>query len=188
MGITLPVPLSVQFVVLFVFFFDIGIPYLAHWWITMTQCVAYTRGPDTTLTFALKVKYKGPWHVFVSDPLLQFALAFAYHMHMRRCVQLYDAFVRDDVDFGPHGLIHRVFDIVFCSGYRFIVLSQSNTIFCTWVYPHGTMYHIFSWDNMLCAFMTSVWPWPLAYMWVARVSLVSFTHSFLSGFLVFIVK
>ena len=59
MGITLPVPLSVQFVVLFVFFFDIGIPYLAHWWITMTQCVAYTRGPDTTLTFALKVKYKG---------------------------------------------------------------------------------------------------------------------------------
>ena len=34
------------------------------------------------------------------------------------------------------------------------------------------------WDNMLCTFFTLVWPWPLTYMWVAGVSLVSFTHSF----------
>ena len=34
------------------------------------------------------------------------------------------------------------------------------------------------WNNMLCAFMTLVWPWPLTYMWVAGVSLVSFTHCF----------
>ena len=33
------------------------------------------------------------------------------------------------------------------------------------------------WD-MLCTFLTLVLPWPLTYMWLAGVSLVSFTHSF----------
>ena len=31
---------------------------------------------------------------------------------------------------------------------------------------------------MLCTFLTLVWPWPLTFMRVAGVSLVSFTHSF----------
>ena len=34
------------------------------------------------------------------------------------------------------------------------------------------------WDNMLCTFMTFVWPWPLTCMWVQGVYLMSFTHSF----------
>ena len=34
------------------------------------------------------------------------------------------------------------------------------------------------WDKSLCTFMTSVWPWPLTYMWMVRVSFVSFTQVF----------
>ena len=33
-------------------------------------------------------------------------------------------------------------------------------------------------DKVLFTFMTSVWPWPLTYIWVAGVSLVIFTYSF----------
>ena len=39
--------------------FDIGIPYLAHWFITMRGCVKYVHDPDTTLTFEVKVKFIG---------------------------------------------------------------------------------------------------------------------------------
>ena len=39
--------------------FDIGIPYLAHGTITMTEFDEYINHPDTTLTFDLKVKLMG---------------------------------------------------------------------------------------------------------------------------------
>ena len=39
--------------------FDIGIPYLAHGSITMRGCVKYIHGPNTMLTFDLKVKFIG---------------------------------------------------------------------------------------------------------------------------------
>ena len=37
--------------------FDIGLPYLAYWCITMRRCVAYIHDPNTTLTFDLNVKF-----------------------------------------------------------------------------------------------------------------------------------
>ena len=45
---------------------------------------------------------------------------------------------------------------------------------------HTKFWHIglSPWDNMLCTFLTLVRPWPLTYMWMAGVSLVTFTHSF----------
>mgnify|MGYP003692231687 CR=1 FL=1 len=50
------------------FLIDIGLPYLiAHGYITIRQCVAYIRDPDSMLTFDLKVKFKGFCHVFMYD-------------------------------------------------------------------------------------------------------------------------
>ena len=47
------------------FWIDIGLPYLAHGCITIRQCVAYIRDPDSMLTFDLKVKFKGFCHVYM---------------------------------------------------------------------------------------------------------------------------
>ena len=41
------------------FWFDIGLPYLAHGSITKRGCVKYIHDPDMTLTFDLKVKFIG---------------------------------------------------------------------------------------------------------------------------------
>ena len=41
------------------FWFDIGLPYLAHGCITMRRCVVHICDPDTNLTFYLKVKFIG---------------------------------------------------------------------------------------------------------------------------------
>ena len=61
------------------FWIDIGLPYLAHGCITIRQCVVYIHDPDSMLTFALKVKFKGYCHVFIYDlynSLLTLALAY----------------------------------------------------------------------------------------------------------------
>ena len=52
-------------------------------------------------------------------------------------------------------------------------------IFALW-HRHTKFWHMSESprDNMLCTFLTLVGPWPLTYMLVAEVSLVSFTHSF----------
>ena len=54
-----------------------------------------------------------------------------------------------------------------------------QNVFALW-HMHTKFWHIgvSPWDNMWCTFLTLVWPWPLTYMRVAGVSLVSFTHSF----------
>ena len=41
------------------------------------------------------------------------------------------------------------------------------------------------WDNMLYTFVTLVWPWPLTYMWVTGLSLVSFL---LTNFIFFVMS
>ena len=85
-GITLSVRLSVQIRVRPITFlwFDIGLPYLAHVGITMRQCVAYIHDPDTTLNFALKVKFIGFLTcIRVRAITFFFGLTLAYHIwHM----------------------------------------------------------------------------------------------------------
>ena len=49
------------------------------------------------------------------------------------------------------------------------LLTQAYQIFGVGVSP---------WDNMLCTFLTLVLLWPLTCMYMAGVSLVSFTHTF----------
>ena len=48
-------------------------------------------------------------------------------------------------------------------------LTQLNQIWHMGISPR---------DKVLLTFMTSVWPWPLTYIWVAGVCLVSFTCSY----------
>ena len=59
--ITLSVRLSEQIRVrpITLLWFDIGLPYLAQGCITIRRCVVYIHDPDMTLTFDLKVKFKG---------------------------------------------------------------------------------------------------------------------------------
>ena len=49
------VQIYVRHVILFCF--DIGLPYSADGCITISQCIAYIREPNTTLTFDFKVKF-----------------------------------------------------------------------------------------------------------------------------------
>ena len=61
LSVRLSVRLSVQIRVRSItfFWFDIGLPYLAHGCITIRQCVAYIHDPDSMLTFDFNVKFKG---------------------------------------------------------------------------------------------------------------------------------
>ena len=49
------------------FWFDIGLPYLAHGSITKRGCVMYIHDPDWMLTFDLQVNFIGFCHVFMSN-------------------------------------------------------------------------------------------------------------------------
>ena len=47
----------------YIFWIDIGLPYLAHGCITTVRCVVFIHDPDSMLTLDLKVKFKGFCHV-----------------------------------------------------------------------------------------------------------------------------
>ena len=57
-----------------------------------------------------------------------------------------------------------------CLGKIFFFLWHGHTKFGIWVSPHETTYCV--------TFLTSIWPWPLIYMWMAVLFLVSFTKVF----------
>ena len=60
-----------------------------------------------------------------------------------------------------------------------------QNVFALW-HRHTKFWHmgVSSWDNMLCTFLTLVWPWPLTYMYlrVAGGILSEFYSQFLSCF------
>ena len=54
-------------------------------------------------------------------------------------------------------------------------------IFSPWIWVKMSLLQIWYmgvslWDNMLCTFLTIVWPWPLTYIWVAREFKGTFYH------------
>ena len=72
------------------FWFDIGLPYLAHGCIAIRRCVVYIHDPDTTLNFDLKLKgvfdmSSSPAHNFF---LVVIGLPYLAHgcITTRRCV------------------------------------------------------------------------------------------------------
>ena len=58
-----------------------------------------------------------------------------------------------------------------------------QNVFALW-HRHTKSWHmdVLPWDNMLCTFLTLVWPWPLIYMRVAGGILSEFYSQFLSCF------
>ena len=66
------------------FWFDIGLPYLAHMCITIRRCIAYIYDPGTTLNLDLKVKFiLGFLTCFHVRPITFFGLTLVYHIwHM----------------------------------------------------------------------------------------------------------
>ena len=72
--------------------------------------------------------------------------------------------------FGPN--IRIIFSLVLVSGEDgHCLLTKTYQIWHMGVTP---------WDNMLCTFMTFVWPLPLTYMWVVRSIFKEFYSQFLS--------
>ena len=73
------------------FWFDFGIPYLAHGCITIRWCVAYIQDPDRTLNLDLKVKFIGFLKCFCVRPITIFCfdMGLPYLVNgpitMRRC-------------------------------------------------------------------------------------------------------
>ena len=74
------------------FWFDIGLPYLAHGCNTIRRCVTYIHDPDTTLNFDLKVKFIGFLTCFHVRPTIYFwiDISLPYLAHgcftIRQCV------------------------------------------------------------------------------------------------------
>ena len=68
------------------------------------------------------------------------------------------------VDLWPQGQIYKVYDMAFCSGHRFVILSHSHIM---WVYHYGTMccvhpwtlYDLDLWSQYQIIF--SLWIWDL---------------------------
>ena len=155
------------------FWIDIGLPYLAHGFITMRICVKYIHDPDTTLTIDLKVKFIGimTWLCVQTSALL--SLDIDIFCFARKCITM--------VRFVAY--IHELcMTLTFDLNIKIIPgIWVWQDAFALW-YRHTKFWHmgVSPWDNMLCTFLTLVWPWTLTYMWVAWVTLVSFTHIFFS--------
>ena len=77
--------------------FDIGLPYLAHWCITMRRCVAYIHDPDTTLNFYIKVKFIGFLTCFRVRPITFFwiDIGLPYLAHGCITIRQYVAYIHD---------------------------------------------------------------------------------------------
>ena len=152
--------------------FDSGLPHLAHRSITMRRCDMSIHVPDSMLTFDLKVKCIG----FMTFLCVQASALLSYD------IVIY---------FVWHEYITMVWCVVYIHELCMTLTSNLNIkiIFSPWIWVwqdvfalwhrHTKFWHmgVSPWDNMLCTFLTLVWPWPLTYMWVGA-SLLSFTHRF----------
>ena len=72
---------------------------------------------------------------------------------------------RYDLELWPQGQIYRVYDMALCSGLSFFVLWHSHTLFGTWVYHHGTMCRVHSWN------LYDLWPQYQYYIFTMDLSL-----------------
>ena len=132
----------------------------------MRRYVAHFHDPDTSLTFDLKVKYKGLMLCvpasFLIFAIVKLCLA-RVCITMVRCV----AYIHDQcMTFILWPLYQNYIFTMKLS------LTRSSLLFDICI-PNRCIYMCVSPDNMLCTFLTFVWP--LTYMWVRGLSLV--THS-----------
>ena len=114
------VHIRVRPIVCFVFWFDIGLSYLAHGCITMRGCVAHIRDPDTTFTFDLKVFIVFFLHVSHNCSLFEIGVPYMAHVciTMRRCV----SYIHD-----PNTTL--TFDLKVFTGFLTFFCVRSITIF-----------------------------------------------------------
>ena len=84
-----------------------------------------------------------------------------------------------------HGTMCRVHSWIL---YDLDLWPQYQNYFLSWIWVWQDVFPLWHtkfwqmgvspWDKTLCTFLTLVWPWPLTYMWLARLFVVSFTHRF----------
>ena len=141
------------------FWFDIGLPYLAHGCITMRQCVVYIHNPKRTFTFDLKVEFIG----FMTWPCVRVTTFLSFDIAMLCLARV--------TSVSPWYGVSRTF-------MTWPLTSFSKFYFYQEFEPGKIVLHIgvSPWDK----FCVHSWPlygldlWPIC----GWLSLVSFTHSF----------
>ena len=116
-----------------------------HVSITMRGCVKYIQDPERMLTFDLMVKFVGfmTWLFVQATAFLSFDSLIMISMC---CIHTW-----------PWTSLSKLyFNHEFESG---------KIVFALW-HKHTKFWHmvVSPWENMLCTFLTFVWPWPLTYM------------------------
>ena len=116
------------------------------------------------------------WHGFVFRPQLFLSFDVVILCLARECITMVGCVV----------YIHELYMTLTFDLNIKITFSRWiwQDVFALW-HKHTKFWHmgVSPRDNMLCTFLTLVWLWPLTYMWVAGVSLVSF---FLTVFILLI--
>ena len=133
--------------------YDIGLPYLAHVSITMRGCVKYIQDPERMLTFDLMVKFVGfmTWLFVRATAFLSF-----------------DSLIMIGTWVYHHGIMCRIHTWPWTSLSKLYFnheFESGKIVFALW-HKHTKFWHmvVSPWENMLCTFLTFVWPWPLTYM------------------------
>ena len=125
-----------------IFWFDIGLPYLAHVSVTMRRCIAYIPDPDTTLTFDLKVKFIGfmTWLFVQASPFLSSGIVIlCYSVGVSPWFNVSHT-VMNSVWPWPVTSISKVyFHNEFESGKMSLLFNIGTPNFCIWQYHHETL-------------------------------------------------
>ena len=133
--VCLSVHLSVQIRVrpITFFWFDIGLPFLAHGCITMRQCVVFIFDPDKTFNFDLKVKFIGFLTCYCVQPIscFCFVIGLPYFAHGCITIRWYVAY-----------MFMLDLTLNFDLKVKFIGFF---TCFGIWVYHHETACCLHSW-------------------------------------------
>ena len=127
--------------------FDIGIPYLAHGFITMRECVKCIHDSDTTLNFDIKVKIYRVCDMALCSGLSYFVL---WHGHTLFGTWVFHhgtmcgihSWTLYDPDLWPQ---YQNYTGVFESGKMPLLFDIGIPNFGIWVYHHETTCCVHSW-------------------------------------------
>ena len=136
--------------------FDIGIPYFAPGFITIREYVKYIHDPESTLNLNLKVKFIDCTTLLCVQASVFFVL---WHSHTLFGMRVYH-----------NGTICRVHSRTLTSKSKLYLHHEFESDKMSELFDIGISnlaYRCITMENMLCTLLTSVWPWPLTYMWVA---------------------
>ena len=142
----------------------------------MREGVMYIYDPNTTFTSDPKVTFIGflTWVCVWATGILFSDIPVVIPYLAPECITVGQCvtYIHDlcmTLTFGLN-IKFYIFTMNLCLGKIVFALKCRHTKFFTWVHHH---------DTTCCVYPWPVWPWPLTYKWMAGLSLLSFTHSFI---------